>query len=226
MALSLCLLPSLLACQPEGAAPAPAAPTSSAEPPMSQDQASPFRNIYDALAAAPADAELEKLRARTSLVTLQGQVAAADYALAEPLATLLSHERAGVRATAADLLGALIANAQGRRSPLPDADRAAAQPQADAAAAALMQVLADPDANVRLSATKALREAKAPGVDQALLARLDDDSALVRFQALSALSERPSADRERVAEAARRLRDDPDDQVRRLAELTAAGSAP
>lgn len=229
---AVCLLP-LAGCQPasetapEARPPAEQpmpSPTSSATPPdAAASSESTVRRLHDALIATPPDAELQRLRAAASLAALQGEADVDDYGLVPSLRTLLDHQRASVRAAAVDLLGALIATA-GRDGgqTLSATDKAGVQAQLDSATTAVVDRLDDPDDAVRLAAVKALRHAESPRLVDALLERLDDASPLVRFQALSALQDHRARDASgRIAAAARGMLQDPDDQVRQLAEIVA-----
>lgn len=201
-------------------------PTSDATPPgAATPSESAVRALYDQLAALPSDAELQRLRAAAALAALQGEVDVEDYGLVPSLRALLDHEPASVRAAAVDLLGALIA-AAGRDGgqALPAVDKASVRPQLETATTAVIDHLDDRDDSVRLAAVKALRHAESPRLFDALLARLGDASPLVRFQALTALQDRDTSGR--TAAAARGLLQDPDEQVRKLAEIVAGDASP
>lgn len=195
-------------------------PTSDATPPgATSPSESAVRALYEQLATLPSDAELQRLRAAAALAALQREVDAGDYALVPQLGALLDHERAAVRAAAIDLLGALIAAGRERGRALPATGEANVRAQLEAATTAVIDHLDDRDDSVRLAAVKALRHAESPRLVDALLARLGDDSPLIRFQALAALRDRDTSGR--TAAAARDLLQDPDEQVRKLAEIVA-----
>lgn len=188
---------------------------------------SAFHHAYETLAASPSDAEISRLLGEASLASLQHGVEAADYRLVEPLSELLDDPRAGVRAASAKLLGFLVrVHRRANDSPLADAERATVRPRVEEAITALVASFDDEDATVRLAALQAVAFADDAKLIEPLVERLDDADPAVRLQALMRLHDLRDADRDgRIAGAARELLDDPDPQVRELAELVAAGSS-
>lgn len=185
---------------------------------------SAFRNAYETLAASPSDSEISRSLGEASLASLQGGVDATDYQLVEPLTELVTDSRAPVRAAAARLLGFLVrTHRRANDSPLSDSERAAVRPQVETAITALAARFDDEDAAVRLATLQAVTFADDPELIAPLLERLDDSDSTVRLQALMRLHDlRDAAPDGRIADAARELLDDPDPQVRELAELVAA----
>lgn len=206
----------------------PTSPPADSFPATAEAADSTLQRLHDELASTPADPELQRLRAAAALATVQGDVEAGDYRLVPLLTELAGHERASVRATAVTLLGALLAGAgNGAVASAPTGDRERVGAQVETASAAVIGALGDDNESVRLAAVKALGHARHPQRTDALLARLDDPSPLVRFQALSLLhAEDGGTASGRVADAAQALLDDPDAQVRRLAQLIVDGTAP
>lgn len=189
-------------------------PMASETGPASSGSISPFRSAYEALAGAPPGADLGRVRGAAALAGLQNQIRAGDYALVGPLRERLDADDPAIRAAAVGLLGTLAAAARG-----PDADPAI-QAYAESAAQAVEEALDDPQAEVRLEATRQLAALEDPARVPALLARLRDPDPLVRFQALSGLQRLEEAGGDpRIRDAARALLQDPDPQVRRLAGL-------
>jgi len=178
------------------------------------DASTPFRTAYDALAALPPDDGLAALQASAALARLQGQVTQEDFALAAPLADLAGNDRAAIRSAAIALIGQLASsNTQAQGTALPPA-----------AAEAILRGMEDDDEGVRLEATRAAAALGGDAARAALLARLRDPSPPVRFQALHALHAGGALDDDpAVREAAGKLREDPDREVRELAVAVTGG---